>query len=68
MEKVYLPTSPDACPLVESVRELCWAMGEFMTITKRDILEGLKMVRPIDSCQPPPVTIFSQVLDPSTEG
>ena len=48
-EKVYLPTSPDACPLAESIRELCQAMSEFVTITKQDILEGLEMERPIDS-------------------
>ena len=67
-EKVYLPASPDARPLAESVRELCRAMGEFVTITKRDTLEGLEMDRPIDSHWPPHATIFSQVLDPSTEG
>ena len=67
-EKVYLLASPDACPLAERVRELCLAVGEFVTITKQDILEGLEMDRPIDSCQPPPATIFSQVLDPPTEG
>ena len=38
-----------------------------MTITKQDILEGLEMDRPIDSCWPPPVTIFIWVLDPRTE-
>ena len=68
VEKVYLPASPDARPLVESVRELCQAVGEVMTITKQDILEGLERDRPIDSCWPPPVTIFSWVLGPPTEG
>ena len=53
-EKVHPPVSPEVCPLAESVRELCWAVGEFITITTWDILEGLKMDRPIDSCQPPP--------------
>ena len=48
VEKVYLPISPEVCPLAESVRELCRAMGEFVTITTRDILEGLKMDRPAD--------------------
>ena len=67
-EKVYLLASLDACPLVESVRELCQAVGEFMTITKWDILEGLEMDRPIDSCQLPPAIIFSQVLGPPTGG
>ena len=67
-EKVYPPTSPDAHPLAESVRELCLAVGEFVTITKWDILEGLEMDRPVDSCQPPPATIFSLVLGPPTEG
>ena len=32
-EKVHLPVSPEVHPLVESVRELCRAMGEFITIT-----------------------------------
>ena len=67
-EKVYPLTSLDACPLAESVRELCQAMSEFVTITKRDILEGLEMERPIDSCQLPPVTLFNRVLGPPTEG
>ena len=67
-EKVYLPVSPEAHPLVESVRELCWAEGEFITITTQDILEGLKMDGPIDSHWPTPATIFSQVLDPPTKG
>ena len=67
-EKSYLPTSPDACPLAESVKELCLAMSEFVTITKRDILEGLKMERPIDSCWLPTMTLFSWVLGPPTEG
>ena len=53
-EKVYLPVSLEACPLVESVRELCRAVGEFMTITTQDVWEGLKMDRPVDSCWPPP--------------
>ena len=64
VEKVYLPTSPGACPLAESVRELCQAVSEFVTITKQDILEGLEMERPMDSHQPPPATIFSWVLGP----
>ena len=66
-EKVYPPTSPDAHPLAESVRELCQAVSEFVTITKRDILEGLKMERPMDSHQPPSATLFSQVLGPPSE-
>ena len=41
VEKVYPPISPEVCPLAESVREFCRAMGEFVTITTRDILEGL---------------------------
>ena len=67
-EKVYLPTSLGAHPLAESVRELCQAISEFVTITKQDILEGLEMERPINSIWPPPVTLFSWVLDPPTEG
>ena len=67
-EKSYLLVSWDAHPLVESVRELCQAMSEFVTITKQDILEGLEMERPIDSCWLPPVTLFSWVLGPQTEG
>ena len=39
-----------------------------MTITKRDIMEGLEMEKPIDSHRPPPTTIFGWVLDPPTEG
>ena len=39
-----------------------------MTITTRDILEGLEMDRPVDSHRPPPETIFSWVLDPPTKG
>ena len=68
VEKSYPLASPEAGPLAESVRELCLAMGEFVIITKRDILEGLEMVRPRDSCQLPSMTLFSQVLDPPTEG
>ena len=34
VEKSYLLTSPDAWPLVESMKELCLAMSEFVTITK----------------------------------
>ena len=67
-EKSYLLTSPDACPLVESMKELCLAMSEFVTITKQDILEGLEMERPIDSCQLPSMTLFNWVLGPPTEG
>ena len=33
-EKVYPPISPDAHPLAESIKELCLAMSEFVTITK----------------------------------
>ena len=47
VEKVYPPISLDAHPLAESVRELCLAMSEFVTITKWDILGGLAMERPI---------------------
>ena len=68
VEKVYLPISPEVCPLAESVRELCRAMGEFVTITTQDIFEGLEMDRPADSCRPPPMTIFNQVLDSPTKG
>ena len=57
-EKVHPPVSPEVCPLVESVRELCWAMGEFITITTQDILEGLEMDRPIDQ---PPATSFDHI-------
>ena len=54
--------------MAESVRELCLAMGEFVIITKWDVLEGLEMARPRDSCQLPSTTLFSRVLDPPTEG
>ena len=63
-EKVYPPISLDAHPLAESIKELCLAMSESVTITKRDILEGLKMERPTDSHWPPSVTLFSWVLGP----
>ena len=33
-EKGYLPTSLDAHPLAEKIKELCLAMSEFVTITK----------------------------------
>ena len=68
VEKSYLPTSPDAHPLAESVKELCLTMSEFVTITKQDILEGLEMERPIDSHWLPSTTLCSQVLGPPTEG
>ena len=67
-EKVHPPVSLEVHPFAESVRELCRAMGEFVTITTQDILEGLEKDRPIDSCWPPPSTIFSWVLDPPTKG
>ena len=67
-EKSYLPISPGAHPLAESVRELCLAIGEFVTITKWDVLEGLEMARSRDSCQPSSMTLFSQVLGPLTKG
>ena len=67
-EKVYPPISPDACPLVESIKELCLAMSEFVTITKQNILEGLEMERPTDSHWPSSTTLFSWVLGPPTEG
>ena len=53
---------------MESIKELCLAMSEFVTITKRDILEGLEIERPTDSHQLPSVTLFSWVLGPPTEG
>ena len=68
VEKSYQPASPEACPLAESVRELCLAVGEFVITTKQDVLEGLEMLRPRDSCQLPSMTLFSQVLDPPTKG
>ena len=67
-EKVSLPVSQEFWLLAESVRELCQAIGEFVTITKQDIMEGLEMEKPIDSHQPPPMTIFGQVLDSPTKG
>ena len=57
--KSYPLMSLDACPLVESIKELCLAISKFVTITKRDILEGLKMERPMDSCWLPSTTLFS---------
>ena len=67
-EKVSPPVSQEFRPLAESVRELCQAVGEFVTITKRDIMEGLEMEKLIDSHRPPPMTIFGWVLDSPTEG
>ena len=60
--------SPDAHPLVESIKELCLAVSKFVTITKQDILEGLKMERPMESHQLPSTTLFSWVLGPPTKG
>ena len=68
VEKSYLLTSLGAHPLVESVREICLAIGGFVAITKRDVLEGLEMARPRDSCWLPSTTLFSQVLGPPNEG
>ena len=59
---------PGGPPPAESVKELCLAMSEFIAITKRDILEGLEMERPIDSCWLPSTTLFSRALGPQTEG
>ena len=67
-EKVSPPVSQEFQPLAESVRELCRAIGEFLTITKWDIMEGLEMEKPINSHRPPPTTIFGRVLDSPTEG
>ena len=67
-EKSYPPTSLDAHPLAESMKELCLAVSEFVTITKQDILEGLEMERPIDSCWLPSTTLFNWVMSPPTEG
>ena len=67
VEKVYPPISPDAHPLVESIKELCLAVSEFVTITKQNILEGLEMERPTDSHWLPSATLFSWVLGPPTK-
>ena len=67
-EKSYPPASPEAHPLAESVRELCLAISEFVTITKRDIQEGPEMERHRDSSWLPSMPLFSQVLGPSTKG
>ena len=67
-EKVSPPVNPKFRPLAESVRELCRAVGEFVTITKQDIMEGLELDKPADDCQPPSTTMFSRVLDPPIEG
>ena len=65
-EKCNLLRSLDCHPLAESVRELSQAMQEFVSITKGDILEGLKMEEPTGGCQPSSATIFSWVLGPPT--
>ena len=64
VEKQYPPISPEACPLTRSVRELQLAVGGFMHITARDILEGLDMNQPKKAAPLPFVSLFSRVLSP----
>ena len=61
-EKHYPPMSPEARPLAKSMRELQLAVGKFMHIRARDILEGLNMNQPKKVDQPPFTTLFSRVL------
>ena len=67
MEKCNPPISPKAHPLAGSVRELLLAVGEFMHITARDILEGLDMNQPKNAALPPFVPLFSWVLSPPVD-
>ena len=66
-EKHHLPISPEARPLARSMRELLLAVGEFMHITARDVLEGLNMNQPKNAAPPPFVPLFSQVLSPPVD-
>ena len=66
-EKHHLPISPEAHPLARSVRELRLAVGEFMHITARDVLEGLDMNQPKKAALPPFVSLFSRVLSPPVD-
>ena len=59
--------SPEAHPLARSVRELLLAVGEFMHITARDVLEGLDMNQPKNAAPPPFVPLFSWVLSPPVD-
>ena len=53
---------------LKSIKELCLAVSEFVTITKQNILEGLKMEEiPWIAAGSPSTTIFSWVLGPPTE-
>ena len=63
-EKRHLPISPKAHPLAGSMRELLLAVGEFMHITARDVLEGIDMNQPKNAAPLPFVPLFSQVLSP----
>ena len=67
VEKHRPPKSPEAHPLARSMRELLLAVGEFMHITARDILEGLDMNQPKNAAPPPFVPLFSQVLSPPVD-
>ena len=67
VEKHYLPISPEAHPLAESMRELRLAVSKFLHITVRDILEGLDMNQPKKAALPPFNSLFSQVLSPSVD-
>ena len=64
VEKHNLLKSLDCHPLAKSVRELSQAVQEFVNITKRDILEGLKMEEPTGGHWTSSATIFIQVLGP----
>ena len=49
------------------MRELLLAVGEFVHITARDVLEGLNMNQPKDAALPPFVPLFSWVLSPPVD-
>ena len=63
-EKCNPLRSLDCHPLAKSVRELSQVVQDFINITKRDILEGLKMEEPTGSHWLPSATIFGWVLEP----
>ena len=67
VEKRHPLISPEACPLAGSMRELQLAVGEFVHITVRDILEGLDMNQPRKAAPPPFHSLFSWVISPPVD-
>ena len=56
------PRNPDFCPLAESVRELQQMVWEFVTISYRDVTQGLEVESPETTHPTSKMNIFSQVL------